>query len=286
MVLESLTNPFRAKKRPWELFFYGFFIASIAVFLGYWVFKEEADLVMIFLTVFACVPLMFHTMKEEEETDIRENSEEVVLIEHSKVMALYLCLFLGITVAYVVWFLFLPISVSEVVFEQQIRTIAHINSPVSGQAIGSLASSALFNRIIINNIKVLIFCLIFSFFYGAGAIFILAWNASVVAAAIGALIKVGFVKYAGLTGISKMASVTYAVSFSFSRYLIHGIPEMLAYMVAGIAGGIISFAVINHDFGTERFHKIVFDSSALILLAFGILFVAALVEAYITPVLF
>ena len=286
MVLESLINPFRAKKRPWELFFYGFFVASIAVFLGYWIFRDKADLVMIFLTVFACVPLMFNTIRNEEKEDLISKTEEGALREHSKVMALYLFLFLGITVAYVVWFVFLPGDMSASLFGQQVKTIEQINTPISGQFVGGVTSTSLFNRILINNVKVLVFCLIFSFFYGAGAIFILSWNASVVAAAIGMLIKTGLIKYGALAGGSKVVAVGYAVSFSFSRYFLHGLPEMLAYMVAGLAGGIISVAVINHDFGTEKFQKVIFDSSILIIVAVAILFIAAIMESFLTPALF
>jgi len=69
MVLESLIKPIIAVKRPWELFFYGMFIASIGLFLGYWIFRDKADLVMIFLTTFACMPLMFHAIRHEEKED-------------------------------------------------------------------------------------------------------------------------------------------------------------------------------------------------------------------------
>jgi uncharacterized membrane protein SpoIIM required for sporulation len=61
---------------------------------------------------------------------------------------------------------------------------------------------------------------------------------------------------------------------------------MLAYMVAGLAGGIISAAVINKDFKTDNFQKIILDASSLLMIAIGILFLAAVVEAYMTPALF
>jgi len=286
MVLESLIKPITAVKKPWELFFFGMLVASVGTFLGYWIFRDKADLVMIFLTTFACVPLMFHAIRHEEKEDMILEEEVSMLKRHSRVLMFYTFLFVGMTVAFVIWYVVLPTDMSQSLFRQQITTIAQINSPVAAKAVGHATATSLFNKIFFNNIKVLIFCIIFAFFYGAGAIFILTWNASVVAAAIGNIIKLGLAKYAAAAGFAKMAAVTQTVTFSFSRYLFHGLPEMFAYMVAGLAGGIISVAVINKDFQTEKFQKIILDSSSLLIIAITVLFVAAVVEAYLTPVLF
>jgi uncharacterized membrane protein SpoIIM required for sporulation len=286
MVFESLIKPLTAVKKPWELFFYGIFIASIGLFLGYWIFRDKADLVMIFLTTFACIPLMFHAIRHEEKETVKLEKEMSILKRHSRVLLFYTFLFLGMTLAFTLWYVVLPTDMSQTMFRQQITTIAQINSPVQGNVVGNAASTSLFNRIFFNNIKVMIFCILFAFFYGAGAIFILAWNASVVSAAIGNVMKLGLTKYAAATGITKMAAVTQTVTYSFSRYLFHGVPEMFAYMVAGLAGGIISVAVINHDFRTENFSKVILDASTLLMIAIGVLFLAAVMESYLTPVLF
>ncbi len=286
MVLESIIKPITAAKKPWELFFYGLLVASIGLFLGYWIFRDKADLVMIFLTTFACMPLMFHAIRHEEKEDLLLEKETSMLKRHSRVLAFYTFLYLGMTVAFVLWYVILPADMSQVLFKQQITTIAQINAPIKANVVGNAVSTTLFNKIFFNNVKVMIFCILFAFFYGAGAIFILTWNASVVAAAIGNLTKLGLAKYAGIGGVAKMAAVTQTVTYSFSRYFIHGIPEMVAYMVAGLAGGIISVAVINKDFRTENFQKIILDASTLMIIAMSILFAAAVVESYITPVLF
>ena len=76
------------------------------------------------------------------------------------------------------------------------------------------------------------------------------------------------------------------VSLGMLRYLIHGIPEILAYFTAGLAGGIISIAIIRHDFGHEKFKHIIIDSFDLIVGATLLLFVAALLEVFVTPLFF
>jgi uncharacterized membrane protein SpoIIM required for sporulation len=133
---------------------------------------------------------------------------------------------------------------------------------------------------------VLIFCILFAFLYGAGAIFILTWNASVIAAAIGNFIRTNLVTVAERAGLAKVASYFQITSLGLLRYLLHGIPEITAYFIAGLAGSIISVAVIREKFGTKQFEKIILDSSDLILISILILIVSALVEVYITPTLF
>jgi len=87
-------------------------------------------------------------------------------------------------------------------------------------------------------------------------------------------------------GLAKYVGITAVISAGFMRYMTHGIFEILGYFVGGLAGGIISVAVVRHDFGTKKFSKILLDSSDLLLLSVFILLVAAVVEVYVTPILF
>ena len=103
MVLENLINPFTAKKHPWEMFFIGFLYNTIAIFLSLWIFEEYASLVMVFLTVMACVPFIYKTIKIEEEIDLKIKKEYVLLKEHSKVLIFLIFLFLGIMLSVAVW---------------------------------------------------------------------------------------------------------------------------------------------------------------------------------------
>lgn len=282
MVIESILNPFTAAKRPWELFIIGLVYGSAALFLSLWIFEEYASLVMVFLAVMACLPTFYKTIKAEEEKDLLLNSERQLLKEHTKAVMLLLLLFLGLTVAFSFWYTVLPSEISNNVFKVQTRTIASLNQQVTA----SVAKFNLLNKIFLNNIKVLIFCILFSFIYGSGAIFILAWNASVIGAAAGNFIRTHLADYAGAVGFAKIAGYFHAGSLSILRYSIHGIPEILAYIIAGMAGGILSVAIIKHDFGTKNFERILLDSSDLILMAVFVLFVAALLEVFITPMFF
>jgi len=274
MVIESLINPFKAERKPWELFFVGAFYSSLAILMSLWVFKPHASLVMVFLTVIACVPIIYGTIKLEEKKDLEIDSEKVLIKEHGKALSFFIFLFLGMTIAFTLWYVFLPSDLTSTLFSIQTKTISDINTRVTGQTINQLT---LFSKILLNNIKVLIFCLIFAFIYGFGAIFILTWNASVIGTAIGNFVR---------SNVSNSAQYFQMTSLGILRYMVHGIPEILAYFMGGLAAGIISIAVIKHDFKSEKFQHILIDSADLVLLSLAVLFIAALIEVFITPLLF
>jgi len=260
------------------MFLAGFLYSLVGMGLSYLVFKENAGLLTVFLIVLATVPLLYTTIKNEEELDLQLEKESALLKEHTKVLVFLMCLFLGIVVALSVVYILLPSSISNITFNLQQQAIQKVNMNIQGQ----ITHLDLFTRIFANNLKVLFFCIIFSFLYGTGALFILTWNASVVATAIGTVFKTEIAKAASLVGLPGVAAYFSAASFSFFRYMTHGILEMAAYFVAGLAGGIISIALIKHNLKED---KVLIDALDLILLSLGILLIAGLVEVYITPAL-
>ena len=70
MVIESLIDPRKAEGKPWEMFFLGLLYASIAVFLSLWIFRDYSSLVMVFLTVFASIPVVYSLISMEERKDV------------------------------------------------------------------------------------------------------------------------------------------------------------------------------------------------------------------------
>ncbi len=284
MVLESLITARIAEKKPWELFFIGIFYSTIAMFLSLWIFQEYASLVMVFLTVLASVPLIYSATKLEEKKERPDNREVTELKEHWKALYFFIALFLGFLVSFAVWYVFLPTHLTESLFSVQTTTINSINAkihsvPTTNSVTAYIASGAIFAKIFSNNIKVLFFCIFFSFFYGAGAIFILTWNASVISTAVGNFIR---------ENLSSTLGLSYFAIFSigFMRYMTHGIFEILAYFMGGLAGGIISVAVIRHELRSKKFRHIVFDSFDLVILAIFTLFIAAAIEVFVTPRIF
>ena len=279
MVLEAIISPLKAEKKPWETFTVGFIYSALAIALSILIFEEQASLVSVFLISIAALPLVYATFKREETKDMVMENEGGILKEHSRAITFLIFLFLGIVFAYIIAYLVLPQNLIYNLFNLQQTTITQINSNVT-------ANTALFSKIFLNNIKVLVFCVVFSLFYGAGAIFILAWNGSVIATAMGNFIREKISSSVGILGFTNLAAYLHTFSISLLRYSIHGIPEIAAYFVASLAGGIISVAVIRHDIRTKKFEKIIFDASNLILIAIALLFVSAILEAYVILAIF
>jgi uncharacterized membrane protein SpoIIM required for sporulation len=284
-MIEMLMKPKRAERHPWEMFFVGMFYASVALLLVMFIFgkdsilKEGSGLLVVIFTVVSCLPFMYYIIKLEEGKDVEINDSGRLIKEHSKAVRALLWLFLGFVIALSFWYIVFP-SASGQNFNFQIKTFCAINSPShynycleqhgipvgTGAATGTTAILNIFS----NNIYVLIFTILFSLAFGAGAIFILVWNASVIAAAVGIFSK------------GNLASLPIGVF----RYMIHGIPEIGAYFVGALAGGIVSVAVIRRDLKGEGTWRILQDSLLMIIIAIGILFIAALMEVYLTPLLF
>lgn len=286
MVLEALIMPKQAEKKPFFMIILGLLYSSVAVLLSLWIFKEEASLIMVFLTVLACMPLVYNTIKFEESKDVSTPmrgvmiKESRLLKEHSKALMLFIALFIGCVIAFSIWFVFLPNDTVQNLFSTQLETITAINNQVSGEAASNIG---FLTAIISNNLKVLFFCILFSFFYGAGAIFILTWNASVISAAIGTFVRNNLEVYAQHFGLIKIAGYFHIFSLGLLRYMTHGVLEILAYFIGGLAGGIISVAVIRHDIRSREFRKVLMDSTDLIILAVIVVIISGLVEVFVTP---
>lgn len=292
-MFETLINPKKAERNPWEMFFIGFFYAAFSmlivnvIFLGNPVFEGYLSILIITFTVMLSIPFIYYTIKYEESKDVHIHREIFLIKEHSKALLCFIYLFLGFVIAFSMAFVILPQEIVNKNFGIQIAQFCTMNMPnqieecvkhntLTGRSVditpeltlGRDISNAL--SIFSHNTNVLIFCILFSLVFGAGSIFILTWNATVIATAMGIFAE---------SNLMDLPS-------SFIRYLIHGIPEIAAYFTAGLAGGIISVAVIRHNFGHERFWHILQDSLDLILLSFAILFAAAMIEVFITPAFF
>ncbi|MBI2657838.1 stage II sporulation protein M [Candidatus Woesearchaeota archaeon] len=283
MVVESLLFPFRAEKKPWEMFFMGFLYTSIGIFISLWIFRAEASLIMVFMITMAALPIFYNTMKLEESKDMLMDKESAILKEHNKAISFFMYLFVGITVACALWYAVLPTTTVNLLFDKQTGTIQAINNQVSGNVIHSMNA---FWKIFFNNFKVLAFAILFSLIYGAGAIFILSWNATVIGAAIGNFIRANMSNYTSSLGLLEAGNYFHIVSLGLLKYSLHGIPEIIAYFYGGLAGGILSVALIRGHFKTKKFHTITRDFTELILIAGGFLIAAAFLEVYVTPVLF
>jgi uncharacterized membrane protein SpoIIM required for sporulation len=274
MVLESLVRPGKVEGKPWEMFFIGIVYSFFAIALSFWVFRGYASLVMVTFTAIAAIPFIYGAIQGEQqkESTLKDLS---LLKEHGKIISMFTFLFLGFVVSFLVLFLVLPGSWVSTMFEAQVDAISTVRAAATGNFFANFSSLPF---ILLNNMKVLIFCGIFSFFYGTGAIFILSWNASVMGVAIGEGIKHSIGASLGTNlGI---------ISTSLLGYFAHGLPEMVGFFVSGLAGGIISVALMREGYESEAFSRARKDALRLFLIAIGCIAIAGVIEVTVSPLFF
>lgn len=313
MVVESILK-LEVERKPEEMLIFGFIISSLAILLSLWVFPAYASFAMVTFSVMAVLPFIVKVMKFEKEK--QQKTRGFKLRVHRDVIVFFIFLFLGMLLAFVLWFLLLPSGISNKLFFLQINTITDINSPtgnvvlnlenasgtgtsgmvVTGEVPSSMPSGAVtresptgavlstgeaFKRITMNNFRILALCILFSFIFGCGAIFILTWNASVLGVAMGNAIKLGVANGGG------SAAYFGAISFSLIRYLLHGIPEITGYFFGGIAGAVISASILDYSRGMKKFSESMSSSlkDALYLIVGGVILilVSGLIEVFIAP---
>jgi len=284
MVLESILSPITAEDKRYRLIALGFLFCLVAAGLSFMVWESYVSLLMVFLTAMAAIPLIYNIIKYEEEKDLQDLEEKILLKEHWKALSAFMYLFLGIIFAVTVMYSILPWDTVTHMFSVQTETLQGISGSVTGMTL--MKQIHTLGVVFFNNIKVLIFSILFSFIFGAGAIFVLTWNGFIIGTAIGNFIRSNLALYSDLIGFNAAAKYFHVISLGLLRYSIHGIPEILAYFTAALAGGIISVAVIRHDLGTAKFEHIILDSADLLLLSVGLLALAALLEVFITPIVF
>lgn len=287
-MLESIVNPTKTDVGSWRMFVIGIVYASLSVLLVKLFFSKDtvlysyAGIIVVTFAVLCTLPFMYFLTRDQEDKDEKVEGFFSVWRIHRHAIFAFIWLFLGFVLAFSFWYIFLH---DQNLFNAQINTYCMINSPgniedcVSKYSVNSINSESLtgyatsgarFLSIISNNIYVMIFTLVFSLIFGAGAIFILAWNASVIAAAIGV-----FTKYQ----IS-------AIPVGVARYMIHGIPEIAAYFATALAGGIFGVGILRHGIKDKMFTRIIENSAMLLFIAILLLVFAAVVEVYVTPMLF
>lgn len=297
MVLESILSAQEAERHPIDMFFLGFGVASLGLWLAFYIFPKEASNWTLFLAAFALEPLLLRLFYLEERYEINL-SRSTIWQRHENVIMDYLLLFFGMVIAFSFWYALLPQPLTNIMFENQVAEIGRIQylrASLTGAAIATSAAvgpeqvSALISSklgtlkfIMANNLRLLFLFVSFSFIFGAGAILLLAWNATVVGVAIGNLIRTEIVA----THIAGTLTTYFtALPVSFFAFFAHGIFEVLGYFVGAIAGGILSVAIVKRHYRNPHFRTLVKDVLILTALAGFLIVVGAAVEVYITPIL-
>ena len=281
-----MVNPRRVEKGPWKMFFVGIIYASLSLLLVKWFFAKDvilsqySGMIVVLFCVMFSLPFIFYIMRQEEQEDEGVFGFLSVWKIHKDAIFSFMWLFLGFILAFSFWYIVLQDST---LFNAQIETYCKINTAGDvtscverynftnvKEATGAVTKELRLLSIIENNVYVMIFTLLLSLIFGAGAIFILAWNASVISAAIAI-----FTQYS-----------LKDIPFGVARYMIHGFPEIAAYFITALAGGIFGVGVIRNGIAGRKFLHVLENVVILLFIALIMLLIAAAIEVYFTPLFF
>jgi uncharacterized membrane protein SpoIIM required for sporulation len=269
-MLESILNFKEVNKSPYLTFIWALIITSVAVLISTQIsYQVQAagsviNLTGIFSVIFTLIASVYFVTvvikKEEkmEEEAIEKHYKQSLWVRHEKDIMFLLFYFLGVTFAFAIWSFMLPSDI----FNIQIAKINEIRGAVLGDVIvkGSFDS---FIGVLVNNLRVMGFAFLFALLFCSGALFIIVWNASVLGVYVGALSKSIF-----------------EIPIVFLYFLPHGIPEVVGYLCAGLAGGILSAAILR-EHKIHILKLITFDSVKILLLGIALIFLAAGIEVYL-----
>lgn len=253
MVIETLIKPEWVEKSPIYALPLGFCLSIIGLAVGLILFPEDVSLVGLLFTTLAALPFLRKIIWLQEKQDERINSFVRLILRNRKIIEIYVMFFFGVALSYFLLYFVLPDILVQTLFEKQLEIFSQ---KVLG---GFFKHTSLFRTIVLNNIKILIICLVLSFLYGAGAIMVLTWNAS----ALGIF----------LATLGKAHSVLLTLPHAFL--------EFTGFFFASVGGGVISVAISRGEFKSKQFKQILSDG--LLLFLFGVLIVilAAIVEVTI-----
>ncbi|MCK4670580.1 MAG: stage II sporulation protein M [Nanoarchaeota archaeon] len=271
--IEMVLERFLEKKSIEHRSYLVFFLSIFYVFVGYIVskifFGDTVSVAMLFLCTLLLVPSLMTLLRREEIAE-RTYGLRHFFSTHKKLVLLYLVVFLGIFGGYLALGSMTDMNTT---FDFQLKYL------ISQEGIGpdTLAtfkdgglenSGGHFFSILLANLEVLLLCFILSVFYGAGAIFLIVLNASVFASFILYLVRY-------FTNVTQMATF-------FLLYIVHLIPEIAGFLLAAIAGGVISVAIAKERFMSPHFQNVTKDALVLLLIGILLIIIGAALEVFVT----
>lgn len=269
MVFEQLYSPSWIREKPFFAFIMGVCYTSVSVGISLLLFPEDPSMAAVFLTTIVLIPTLNKLLSKEEKDVAKHEYKEFKIKnfyeEHKEIILIYFFLFLGVLLIFGLFNVLMPTAAREYIFNKQL--FAYEFEMTTGSAVNVDYARFLLSR----NIVVLFVCFIFSLVYGSGAILLIAWNAAAWGSIFGDMAQ----RVAQTQGINPI--------LSFIRFMIPVLPHTIfeggGYLLAAIAGGIISKAVIKEEWGSPRFQRVTQDSLMILTLGVILIILGAIIES-------
>ncbi|GEM_PF-6338095 len=271
-------------QRPAYGAFAGVFCALIGFITSYFLFTGNENIVgigaILFATILA-IPFL-NTLFVKYEKISAQSRRERVFHAYKPFIDYITTFFVGMFITYFILTLFVPnlvfskenmLGIAKTWEAQKITTLLP-PPPMETQIWRDIFS------IFIHNITVMLISFALSLFFGAGALFLIALNASIFAAELARVVHVTIpLKSTFLTAYSFIAC-------NLSIMLLHTLPEAAGYLLSAICGGIIGRALLTEKINSKAFYFVKKDVLAILLMSIIVLFIAAIIEMAISKQLF
>ncbi|MBN2202641.1 MAG: stage II sporulation protein M [Candidatus Aenigmarchaeota archaeon] len=262
MVLESILPVKKVIRNPVEMLIFSMIVTFSSLYLAELIFPgtSSGKIVTLFITV-GMTPMIYGLFKEEEkvERDCAEHKNHKSFFDrHDEIIWSFSFLFLGVFLAIFTVAVLAPEAYVTAMFDDQLSEIERVTS-ISG----NFNVSSILNIIIVNNLRVMVLSFVLSFLLGSGAVVILAWNASILGLYLASFVRDGLME---------------EFVFRTVGLIPHAPVEILAYFLAGIAGGIISVGMIREKLNSCEFRLIFKDAIILMCLAVAAVLIGGVIE--------
>ncbi|MBI4214375.1 stage II sporulation protein M [archaeon] len=282
-MIESILSPSTVEKKPWEAFVAGFIFAIASSFIALQVGTASPSqsglgfLMVAFINI-AAAPFFINLFRIEEK-----KKEGNLFQRHAPIIEVFGYFFIAVILASSLVYVLLPADTRFTLFADQIHDLqakqiipaASFTPSVTGFAVRAGID---FFSIFGNNMKVLALAFIFSFIFGTGAIFLISWNATILGVLIGKIAEnpAAFGSFVAAPG-NIAVNYLIALPLTLLRLLPHGLFEFAGYFFAAVAGGILSIAIIQERFLSEK-ARVLKDSLAYLAIGAALILVGAVVE--------
>src|SRR3989344_5774947 len=288
MVVESIIGPRTAERNPSEIIVLAFIFVSMAIGVVDYLKIEPPGIMLIMFTLIPSIPFLINLFKlEEEELEHETVLGSRTIRRHFPVILVLLAFFVGLTIGYTFWYLFLeqtdPAKAAAFFDPQldELKRIQELRNQLSGDFVAGGAQPITANAvnggsvmafIFFQNMRVLALVILGSLIYGAGSVFIIIWNASIIGVFLGNVAR-KFVFHE-----APQFSLIPGLSYGVLGLIPHGTFEALAYLTGALAGGILSSALTRKIWGTQEFKPIFIDVMKLVAVSVAFIFVGAMIE--------
>ena len=267
-MLEQLYSVDFLRRRTGYAFVLGFSYAVIGIAFALFIFPESPSLIAVAITSILLMPTLYKLIAKEELEESEQKSFNMMGLfkDNWRTVKIYLFILLGTELAFTAFsIMFHPDAVSHI-FRAQIAI-------QKGYAGGLYFSSGLFIEILLNNLKIMVICFLISLLLGNGSIIFLVWNSSVWGTIFGDLARTAAMN------MGKNPFLYYVLIFVST--LPHGLLEIFAYIMATIAGSMISQAIYKEKALSDKMSMVLIYNLTLFWVALFILFAGAIVETFV-----